>query len=79
MGLGYATTRDFVSFLRNDAKDAAGNANPVFGIKTTLCQGISSSGMYLRDYVYQGFNVDDRSARSARACTSTSPECRNCT
>ena len=60
MGLGYVTTRDFVSFLRNDDKDAAGNANPVFGIKTTLCQGISSSGMYLRDYLYQGFNVDEQ-------------------
>jgi hypothetical protein len=60
MGLGYVTTRDFVSFLRNDEKDAAGNANPVFGIKTTLCQGISSSGMYLRDYLYQGFNVDEQ-------------------
>ncbi|HKB82354.1 MAG TPA: alpha/beta hydrolase domain-containing protein, partial [Burkholderiales bacterium] len=60
MGLGYVTTRDFVSFLRNDEKDAAGNTNPVYGIKTTLCQGISSSGMYLRDYLYQGFNVDEQ-------------------
>jgi hypothetical protein len=60
MGLGYATTRDFVSFLKNDAKDDSGNPNPVYGIKTTLCQGISSSGMYLRDYLYQGFNVDER-------------------
>jgi len=60
MGLGYLTTRDFVSFLRNDEKDDAGNPNPVFGVKTTLCQGISSSGMYLRDYLYQGFNVDEQ-------------------
>jgi len=60
MGLGYVTTRDFVSFLKNDEKDAAGNANPVFGIKTALCQGISSSGMYLRDFLYQGFNVDEQ-------------------
>jgi hypothetical protein len=60
MGLGYVTTRDFVSFLRNDARDAAGNANPVFGLKTVLCQGISSSGMYLRDFLYQGFNVDEQ-------------------
>lgn len=59
MGLGYVTTRDFISFLRNDATDADGNANPVFGTKTTLCQGISSSGMYLRDFLYQGFNVDE--------------------
>ncbi len=63
MGLGYVTTRDFVSFLKNDAKDAAGNANPVFGVKTALCQGISSSGMYLRDYLYQGFNVDEQERR----------------
>lgn len=60
MGLGYLTTRDFVSFLKNDAQDDAGNPNPVFGIKTTLCQGISSSGMYLRDFLYQGFNVDEQ-------------------
>jgi len=63
MGLGYLTSRDFVSFLRNDEKDAAGNPNPVFGIKTTLCQGISSSGMYLRDYLYQGFNADEKDRR----------------
>ncbi len=60
MGLGYLTSRDFVSFLKNDEKDDAGNPNPVFGIKTTLCQGISSSGMYLRDYLYHGFNVDEQ-------------------
>ena len=60
MGLGYVTTRDFVSFLHNDEKDDAGNPNPVFGIRNTLCQGISSSGMYLRDFLYQGFNVDEK-------------------
>ena len=31
MGLGFAATRDVVSFLRNDKADAAGNANPVAG------------------------------------------------
>ncbi|HEX7812510.1 MAG TPA: alpha/beta hydrolase domain-containing protein [Burkholderiales bacterium] len=60
MGLGYVTSRDFVSFLRNDEKDEAGNPNPVFGVRTALCQGISSSGMYLRDFLYQGFNVDEK-------------------
>ena len=63
MGLGYLTSRDFVAFLKNDEKDAAGNPNPVFGIKTTLCQGISSSGMYLRDYLFHGFNVDEKERR----------------
>ena len=59
MGLGYATTRDFISFLRNEEKDSAGNPNPAAGLTHVLCQGISSSGMYLRDFNYQGFNVDE--------------------
>lgn len=59
MGLGYATTRDFISFLRNEKRDDAGNANPLTGLTHVLCQGISSSGMYLRDFTYQGFNVDE--------------------
>ncbi len=60
MGLGYVSSRDFVSFLRNEEKDDSGTPNPVFGLRTTLCQGISSSGMYLRDFLYQGFNVDEK-------------------
>lgn len=60
MGLGYVTSRDFVSFLKNDDKDDAGNPNPVSGIRTALCQGISSSAMYMRDFLYQGFNVDEK-------------------
>ena len=60
MGLGYVTSRDFISFLKNEEKDDAGTPNPVFGLRTTLCQGISSSGMYLRDFLYQGFNVDEK-------------------
>ena len=63
MGLGYVTSRDFVSFLRNAKTDDAGNANPVAGIDTTLCQGISSSGMYYRDYLYFGFNEDEDKRR----------------
>src|SRR5436190_14844055 len=31
MGLGFATTRDFTSFLRNDSRDPSGNANPLAG------------------------------------------------
>ena len=63
MGLGYLTSRDFVSFLRNAAQDDYGNLNPVAGIATTLCQGISSSGMYFRDYLYLGFNEDEQGRR----------------
>jgi hypothetical protein len=63
MGLGYVTSRDFVSFLRFEARDDAGMPNPVAGLTATLCQGISSSGMYYRDYLYFGFNEDERGRR----------------
>jgi Alpha/beta hydrolase domain len=59
MGLGYVTTRDFVSFLRNTTTDDAGNPNPVPGITTAFGYGFSQSGWYLRDFLYQGFNEDD--------------------
>lgn len=60
MGLGYLTSRDFVSFLKNRRRDDAGSPNPVRGLSTAMCIGISSSGMYYRDYLYQGFNEDER-------------------
>ena len=31
MGMGFAATRDIVSFLRRETADAAGTANPVAG------------------------------------------------
>ncbi len=63
MGLGYVTSRDFVSFLRHARADDAGNPNPAAGVTTTICDGISSSGMYYRDYLYQGFNEDESGRR----------------
>jgi hypothetical protein len=63
MGLGYLTSRDYVSFLKHARADDAGRPNPVRGLDTALCIGISSSGMYYRDYLYQGFNADERGRR----------------
>jgi len=63
MGLGYVTTRDFVTWLRHEIADDAGQPNPVAGLRAVLCQGISSSGMYLRDFLYQGFNEDEQGRR----------------
>lgn len=63
MGLGYLTSRDFVTFLRRATADDSGTPNPVAGIDTALCLGISSSGMYLRDFLYQGFNEDNQGRR----------------
>ncbi len=61
-GLGYVTTRDFISFLRH-ARDGGGNSNPVSGISIVLCQGGSQTGQYLRDFLYEGFNEDEQGQR----------------
>jgi hypothetical protein len=55
MGIGFAATRDIISFLRHDTS----KNNPVATqIQVALGMGISQSGRYLRDFVYQGFNAD---------------------
>ena len=65
MGLGYAVTRDFASFLRNATADDGGQPNPVardrqtVGIRRVYGLGISSTGMYMRDFLYLGFNEDE--------------------
>src|SRR5712691_1186862 len=60
MGLGYVTSRDLVAFLHHATADDAGNPTPAGKITTTLCDGISSSGMYHRDYLYPRFNDDEQ-------------------
>jgi hypothetical protein len=66
MGLGYAVTRDVGSFLRNQTADDFGNPNPLAlsgsstGITNMYGQGVSSTGMYVRDFIYQGFNEDEQ-------------------
>lgn len=58
-GIGFAATRDFVSFLRNATVDGSGNRNPVAGdIKRALAFTISQPGRYMNDFVWLGFNED---------------------
>ena len=60
LGIGFAATRDLVSFLRYESRDSADHANPAGpGIKAALGFGISQSGRYLRDFIGQGFNQDE--------------------
>ena len=59
MGLGFLSVRDLISFFKNESKDSQGNANPLAGrVKYTLATGISQSGRFLRDFLWQGFNTD---------------------
>lgn len=60
LGMGYAATRDLISFFRHARTDAQGAPNPAGeGIRHALAVGISQSGRYLRDHVADGFNRDE--------------------
>ena len=61
MGLGFAAIRDAISFFRYDSTDGFGNANPLAfeGLPSiAISLGVSQSGRFLRDFLYQGFNED---------------------
>jgi Alpha/beta hydrolase domain len=58
MGLAYAVVRDLASFLRFATLD-----NPLGGAappRLAYAYGASSTGMYLREYLYLGFNEDEQ-------------------
>ena len=75
MGLAYAVTRDVASFLRYHTQDDAGNANPLAPgknevlVRRAYASGTSSTGMYLREFIYLGFNEDERHRRTFDAIT----------
>ncbi|MFK7945281.1 MAG: alpha/beta hydrolase domain-containing protein [Paracoccaceae bacterium] len=60
-GLAFVATADVVSFLRGNP--GHGSASPLSGVDRTVALGISQSGRFLRDFIYQGFNADAGGAR----------------
>lgn len=60
-GLAFAATRDLVSYLRGHPGHAL--ASPLTGIQYTLGLGISQSGRFVRDFIYEGFNADEGGRR----------------
>jgi hypothetical protein len=64
-GIGFAATRDVVSFLRYAEKDSKGNANPLVPAKVShaLGFGVSLGGRYMRHHVELGMNADERGRR----------------
>lgn len=60
LGVGYASVRDLVSYLRNEpgARAATGGA-----VTHTLGIGFSQGGRFLHDLVAQGFNGDEQGRR----------------
>ncbi|HEX7855909.1 MAG TPA: alpha/beta hydrolase domain-containing protein [Sphingobium sp.] len=65
LGLGFAATRDLVSFLRYADKDDDGTPNPVRGqVRWSVASGTSQSGNFLRSFVHLGFNADEQDRRT---------------
>lgn len=64
-GLAFASHRDIACFLRSGVADAAGNENPLAPAPPSrlMLFGISQSGRFVRDFLYQGFNKAADGAR----------------
>ncbi len=64
-GLGFASVRDLISWL----KTSTDQGNPLLiqegkaGIQYAYTFGISQSGRFIRDFLYQGFNADEEGRR----------------
>ena len=55
MGLGFAATRDFISFLRS-----GNHGNPLGdGLENAIIYGSSQSGRWIRTFIQLGFNQDE--------------------
>ena len=65
MGLGMAAVRDVVTFLKIAQADAEGQTQPMADIRpnVTVVLGISQSGRFLRDFIWQGFNAASTGGR----------------
>lgn len=59
-GLGFAATRDVVSWLRYDPAASKVTGRP---ITHTLAIGFSQAGRYLRNHISDGFNRDEQGRR----------------
>jgi hypothetical protein len=60
-GLGFAAVRDAVSALKHEG--VAPLAIPAGALPHAIAFGISQSGRFLRTYLYDGFNADERGRR----------------
>ena len=72
IGIGFAATRDLISFLRYQTADSEGTRNPLIselgrgkpaGIAHALAFGVSQSGRFLRHFLELGMNQDDHGQR----------------
>jgi len=57
VGLGLAVVRDVVSYAKYDGRS-------LFPARLGIAFGVSQSGRFLRHFVYQGFNTDERGRKA---------------
>jgi hypothetical protein len=61
LGIGFAATRDIVSFFRNAEHDDDGTSNPLANSVTrVISRGTSQAGNFLRSFISLGFNEDEQ-------------------
>ena len=70
VGMGFAATRDFVSFLRYERVDTKGTVNPAMASDGdsgrphhAIMFGISQSGRFVRSFIELGMNKDESGRR----------------
>jgi hypothetical protein len=67
LGIGYASVRDLVSFLRYRSADDRGAVNPLASaggeIRHAMAFGVSQSGRFLRHFLELGMNADEAGKR----------------
>ena len=67
LGIGYASVRDLVSFLRYKSANRGGIPNPLIStmseIRHALAFGVSQSGRFLRHFLELGMNADEEGRR----------------
>ncbi len=68
LGVGYAATRDAISFFHHASADDNGTPNPIAGqISKVLDIGSSQSGAFIRASIFYGFNQDESNQQVADA------------
>jgi hypothetical protein len=70
VGMGFAATRDIVSFLRYERADPKGTTNPALGTggdsarpRHALAIGFSQGGRFVRNFIEIGMNKDESGRR----------------
>jgi hypothetical protein len=61
LGVGYAATRDIISFFHHASADDHGTANPIVdAVRKVITVGVSQSGSFIRSSIHLGFNQDEQ-------------------